>query len=478
MLKIKKILLSFGLLFSFVGAVALSSCDLLSLDTSSNDGTKETTSETSNNTETYKLNKASYYSSKEYKGIVSELTNAGFTNITVIRSGNLITGWMSTENTIKEMTVDGDKSFKAGDYSKDVAIIIYVHSFDNKCPDGHDLVKVTKKNATCQEYGISMDSYYCATCDKYYTDSKGNGLLNKSDIILDKKHDVVLVQKIDSTCSETGVSEHYECNLCHKWFSDANAINEVTSADCIISKKTHQIISVSKVDSTCSEFGVDEHYECEHCHECFADSNGTTIVSSNDLRIAKKDHTPVTDDAVEATYNKEGKTQGSHCGVCGAVIVAQTTVPRLYPIMTGASFTDIKARANQLGLYYKFELDYSNGVYQYTMETSNGGISLDILYKKGTNYVLGCSISCFNTLATTADQITVIKGIASYICPSSDSSSVVTWVNSNIGSTITSKIGKFTYELYKQETTNGYTNYGYAAGVTEWEKWDQGKYEE
>ncbi|MGN1419161.1 MAG: hypothetical protein ACI4W6_07515, partial [Acutalibacteraceae bacterium] len=41
----------------------------------------------------------------------------------------------------------------------------------------------------------------------------------------------------------------------------------------------------------------------------------------------KTPHTIVTDAAVAATCTKEGKTEGSHCSVCGAVITAQKTVP-------------------------------------------------------------------------------------------------------------------------------------------------------
>ena len=37
----------------------------------------------------------------------------------------------------------------------------------------------------------------------------------------------------------------------------------------------------------------------------------------------------VTDPAVAATYTKTGKTEGSHCSVCGTVIKAQTVVPKL-----------------------------------------------------------------------------------------------------------------------------------------------------
>ena len=40
-------------------------------------------------------------------------------------------------------------------------------------------------------------------------------------------------------------------------------------------------------------------------------------------------HTPVTDPAIEPTCTEAGKTEGSHCSVCNAVLVAQQTLPAL-----------------------------------------------------------------------------------------------------------------------------------------------------
>ena len=47
----------------------------------------------------------------------------------------------------------------------------------------------------------------------------------------------------------------------------------------------------------------------------------------NNYQYTLSDHTPVADPAVEPTYTKAGKTEGSHCSVCGKVLVAQEEVP-------------------------------------------------------------------------------------------------------------------------------------------------------
>ncbi len=54
-----------------------------------------------------------------------------------------------------------------------------------------------------------------------------------------------------------------------------------------------------------------------------------TPTSDTALTALFEAHTPVTDSAVAATYTSTGLTAGSHCSVCGAVLVAQEVVPML-----------------------------------------------------------------------------------------------------------------------------------------------------
>jgi len=56
------------------------------------------------------------------------------------------------------------------------------------------------------------------------------------------------------------------------------------------------------------------------------DNNWTKLVSS-ETSAATHTHTPVTDAGYAATCTAEGKTDGSHCSVCGEVLTAQQTIP-------------------------------------------------------------------------------------------------------------------------------------------------------
>ena len=60
-------------------------------------------------------------------------------------------------------------------------------------------------------------------------------------------------------------------------------------------------------------------------------------------------HTPVTDPAVAPTQTTDGLTEGSHCGVCGAVLRAQEVIPMLDPTIdpwfSRAATTEADAKA-------------------------------------------------------------------------------------------------------------------------------------
>lgn len=67
-------------------------------------------------------------------------------------------------------------------------------------------------------------------------------------------------------------------------------------------------------EATCVEAGT-KTVTCERCD------------STKTVEIPATGHTPVTDVAVAATCTTAGKTEGSHCLVCGAVLKAQTEIP-------------------------------------------------------------------------------------------------------------------------------------------------------
>ena len=76
----------------------------------------------------------------------------------------------------------------------------------------------------------------------------------------------------------------------------------------------HEYAETSRIDSTCTDSGS-VTYTCSRCGDSYTET------------IPEKGHTVVIDEAVEATCTQPGLTEGSHCSVCEAVIVAQEVVP-------------------------------------------------------------------------------------------------------------------------------------------------------
>jgi len=106
------------------------------------------------------------------------------------------------------------------------------------------------------------------------------------------------------TCEDAGV-EMRTCLACGEKQERAVAASGHSYGEWIIDE-----------EATCSEKGTKSRV-CGSCGE-------VTV-----LEIAAKGHTEVIDNAVIATCEKEGLTEGKHCTVCNAVTVAQKTVNKL-----------------------------------------------------------------------------------------------------------------------------------------------------
>lgn len=89
----------------------------------------------------------------------------------------------------------------------------------------------------------------------------------------------------------------------------------------------HQLKKIEAVVPTCKQEGHNAYYECSVCGKKFSDFLGKTEVKDSDLAIPKLAHTIVIDPAVAPTPTSEGKTEGSHCSVCGEIIAPQETIP-------------------------------------------------------------------------------------------------------------------------------------------------------
>ena len=159
------------------------------------------------------------------------------------------------------------------------------HSWDNG--------KVTKA-VTCTAAGTK--TYTCTRCKKTRTET-----------IAATGHKAVKDAAVAATCETTGKTEGSHCSVC----------NTVIKAQATVAALGHSWDGgkITKA-ATCTAAGT-KTYTCTRCKKTRTET------------IAATGHKAVKDAAVAATCETTGKTEGSHCSVCGTVLKAQTTVAAL-----------------------------------------------------------------------------------------------------------------------------------------------------
>ncbi len=142
-------------------------------------------------------------------------------------------------------------------------------------------------SASCDKSGYTLHT--CENCGDTYKDNFTSPL----------GHDYTS-QTVKPAC-ETDGEKTFTCTRC------GDTYTEVIKAKGHVYKRT-------VVAAGCETDGY-TLVECMECHDSFKEDH-----------VAAKGHTIVTDKAVAATCTTAGKTEGSHCSVCGKVIKAQTEI--------------------------------------------------------------------------------------------------------------------------------------------------------
>ena len=158
--------------------------------------------------------------------------------------------------------------------------------------------------------------FICLNHEFTYTDNGNDthkGTCSYCGSTVTESHTAVTVDAVAPTCTEAGKTAGSKCSVCHAVLTlqeDVPATGHSYKAE---------VVTVE----TCTDAGL-KVYTCESCNHSYNEA------------IPALGHVIVIDEGVPATCLSSGRTEGSHCGACHTVLVAQATIPRLGhdPILT------------------------------------------------------------------------------------------------------------------------------------------------
>lgn len=158
-------------------------------------------------------------------------------------------------------------------------------------------------------------------------DVNNDGKINVTDILLMRRYitggyDVSINENAANVNNDTKINA-FDVTLVRRYVAGGYNITLMpsTKEGCTHTKK-----AVSYKAPTCTEEGNIAYWYCETCKKYFSDEKGQHEIDFANTVIAALGHTEVIDPAVKAQPGKPGLTEGSHCSICGKVIIPQQEV--------------------------------------------------------------------------------------------------------------------------------------------------------
>ncbi|WP_295212147.1 hypothetical protein [Ruminococcus sp.] len=169
---------------------------------------------------------------------------------------------------------------------------------------------VDMRNTTGSTYKATIAAYEVSDEELYYyitaTDGANAGFCGTADKpnVIAPHYNKVIDKAVPATCTSSGKTEGSHCAVCGKILKAQTEIPATGHkyGDFVVTKQP-----------TCTANGT----KTKTCKSC-----GDKITEA----IPAKGHTIVIDNAVAATCTTAGRTEGSHCSVCGAITQEQVAI--------------------------------------------------------------------------------------------------------------------------------------------------------
>lgn len=137
-------------------------------------------------------------------------------------------------------------------------------------------------------------------------------------------HTLQAHEAVAATCTEDGHTAYWSCIGCDELFADANGETTTTLEEVTLAALGHNTVAVAAKEATCTEDGCAAHYTCERCGMNFSDEAATQVME--DAIIRRYNHDQLTEvQAVEATPESDGNVYHWHCARCGKNFTSRNT---------------------------------------------------------------------------------------------------------------------------------------------------------
>ena len=145
-----------------------------------------------------------------------------------------------------------------------------------------------------------------------------------------KYHISSVLERVEPTCTKTGLTEGASCALC----------DTVLTAQQVIKELGHTVEIDAAIAPTCTESGLTEGSHCTVCKE--------TLVPQETVKALGHTEVPI-GEFILPTCTEDGITDGIKCEVCGEIIEAREVLDNTGHMLAGDIDSIVKATCTQGG---------------------------------------------------------------------------------------------------------------------------------